>query len=182
MKLLAKTFEACTQAGLPDDETHGLDFEQVHVLWAVAGRDRDVSYLVSPDELPAQMPPRWYPSSAFNPSDVIASPYWAVRSPAQFTLGYDSMSWDWIVGDPYLVLPPDRLMRLIEVEAEAMVDFRSHALVAASLESKWAARARVDAISSVLTSNEVVEALALIEAREFELFEQFMEEVDTTRK
>lgn len=91
------------------------------------------------------------------------------------------MSWDWMVGDPYLVLSSDRLLRLIEVEVEAMQDFAEHASMAASIETKWAARARVDAIADMLTSNEVVEALALIEAREFELFEEFMDAAGTTR-
>jgi hypothetical protein len=176
MKILAKTFEGCIAAGLEDGEIHGLAFEAPYKLWAVGGRGQEVSYLVSPDEFPAQMPPRWYRSAAFDPCEITASPYWAVRSPADLVLGYDSMSWDWMVGDAYLVLPQDRLLRLVDVEPEAMQGFTEHAAKASVQEEKWAARARVDAIAGDLKSDEVVEALALIEAKEFALFEQFIEE------
>jgi hypothetical protein len=158
-----------------------LDFGEMHTLWGIGGRGGRIFYLVTLDEQFIQVPPGWYPREAFEPTEIQLPPFWIFRIAPVFVSGSDTGSWDWVIGDQYLLRTADRLLRLVDVEPEEFRKFRIHASQTDQLRLKWEARARIDALEGDLTSDQTVEALALVEAGEFELLQPIIGEVTKNR-
>ena len=147
-----------------------LELGRAYTLWAVSGHGDSMECLASSGWGERVFAPSWWPIKAFEVFDLALPPHW------RFAIATER---DWVLGDEYFVADPAKLFELLDRDEQAVADFHQYVQASLRLEQIGSWRRRVDKVRNQLTPDEVVQALALIEAAELDILSDWLEQLET---
>lgn len=164
------------------NELVDFDFGQLHTLWAVGSRKGSLHCLVSWTwgSSPRIYEPSWRPLKAFEVFEIALAPHWIFATSVKFTSEvYWDEEWDWVMGDEYFIANRGRLLDVLGREDQALAAFYQHAQASVGMEETWLWRCRIDKVRHLLSPDETVQALALVEAAEYEILGSWLLQLET---